>query len=274
MSRQFNFAYVDDVTLAAENGIDLTPHQQITVEESELGAFVEYEYYRRANSSVVPNLLAGMPGLPECLLLAFTTTVYHPTYSANRRIGFIRTGTRKDENVQLALNSFYVTAQRAAEASGISKTMAQALVGAIIELQDNIHEHSQRAGSGLIGYRSVIDGVFEFTVADAGIGVLRSLQKATRYRGLSDAGEALQIALSDGGTRFRDNINHGNGFRPLFQALTNQYGHLRFRSGDHVLVMSGQSPSLGHAYISQLSTVSGFVISVSCSVPSALLRSA
>jgi hypothetical protein len=171
----------------------------------------------------------------------------------------------------LYLKHFYVSAQRAAELSRLPKKLAQGLVGAIGELEDNIHLHGRRPRTGLIAYRSVVDGVFEFVVADAGIGVLQSLQASGFYGGLTDAGKAIRIAVSDGGSRFGPQSGHGTGFRPLFTALTNQHGNLRFRSGDHVLLMSGNSPSLSRVVIAQRAAVPGFLISVTCTVPAPLL---
>lgn len=44
-------------------------------------------------------------------------------------------------------------------------------------MRSNIYEHSGRPGTGLAAFR-VGEGVFEFAVADSGIGVLESLKPA------------------------------------------------------------------------------------------------
>jgi hypothetical protein len=58
----------------------------------------------------------------------------------------------------------------------------------------------------------------EFVVADRGIGVLSSLKQNPEYADLSDAGAALQLAITDGVSRFPSETGHGQA------APADQYG--------------------------------------------------
>lgn len=265
------FDFVDDFAIAAERGRDLRELVVDVGDGIELGALIELYYLQRARPGI-PDLIAPIrTTLAATIRRAVNGTSFRPAYARDRRIAVVRPGPRNDPEAALHLKHFYVSAQRAAELSRFPKRLAQGLVGAIAELEDNIHDHSRRPRTGLVAYRSVEQGVFEFVVGDAGIGVLRSLRESGYYPRLADSGDAMRVALTDGGTRHGPQSGHGLGFRPLFNALANRHGNLRFRSGDHVLLISGKNPSLARAVIAQRAATPGFVVSVTCSVPGALL---
>jgi hypothetical protein len=183
------------------------------------------------------------------------------TCPATKRIGFIRTTNSEDD----ASNSynFGTAAQRAAAEAGFSKLVASQLVAAILEMVDNIYLHSTLPESGLAAF-DARPGYFEFAVLDRGIGILRSLQQSAEYARLSDHGDALQMALTDGCSRFGPNTNHGHGFRPLFIGLSNLNGALRFRTGDHALTIDGRDPiSIPWTKMAK-PNISGFLAFVSC----------
>lgn len=167
-----------------------------------------------------------------------------------------------DEN---ALTAFRLAGQKAAEAAGFSAATALKLSSVLIELADNVIDHSEAAQTGVIAF-SWRPNVFEFAATDRGIGVLASLQKASRFRELASHARALQIATGDGGTRYPEGSGHGSGFRHIFLGLANHRGQLRFRSGDHSLELDGRSPELSSAGVIQKTSIDGFCISVSCSV--------
>lgn len=102
-----------------------------------------------------------------------------------------------------------------------------------------------------------------------GIGILSGL-KSGAFPSLSDSGEALKIALTDGRSRFGVGKGRGYGFRELFKALSFRHGTLRFRSDDQVLTIKGVSPSLSRAKLQQRARVSGFSVTVVCAKPPAL----
>ena len=160
---------------------------------------------------------------------------------------------------------FLMSARKAAEAVGLPVAVAQSLTAAMRELETNIHEHSDQATTGLIAYRAS-QSEFEFVVADAGRGILSTLQEAPEYRSLTDHGRALHAALQEGVSRYGRAANRGNGFRDLFLGLASLDASLRFRSGDHALSLSGGHPDLRFARLAQKMPFQGFLASVRCRV--------
>lgn len=158
---------------------------------------------------------------------------------------------------------FCAAMQRASILTGLPFKNAQELVAAARELVSNIFDHSGASASGIAGF-STTDNELEIVVADRGIGVLESLKTSAEFKSLRDSGEALQLALNDGTSRFGRLSGHGGGFRDLFRGLMNVSSALRFRSGDHALSINGISPSLQAARVSQKVHLSGFVINIAC----------
>jgi len=155
-------------------------------------------------------------------------------------------------------------AENAAVAAGLPRGLAAGLMGALGELQDNVFEHSGRPESGIVAY-AASDGAFEFVVADAGRGVLASLRENPEFAGLTDSGTALRVAVSDGASRHARSTGHGYGIGQLFRALAHDAAELRFRSGDHVLRLWGDAPSLtGQVELAQKAWLDGLTISVRC----------
>jgi len=98
------------------------------------------------------------------------------------------------------------------------------------------------------------------------MGVLESLRTSLDYAALTDHGEALRLALTEGVSRFGPEGKRGNGFRPIFVGLANLSGSLRFRSGDHALVIDGQKIGAVAAKTAQKARFQGFLASVTCRV--------
>jgi len=181
----------------------------------------------------------------------------------NRRMGFIR-AIRQGPNADSLFTSFLMDVQRAArDVAQLPGTTPGQLAAAMEELENNIHEHSDAAQTGLVAFRAA-RGIFEFVAADRGIGILTSLRKCPAYLGLSDCGAALESALKDGTSRFGSDSSRGHGFRPIFLGLANLQGSLRFRSGDHALLMDGTSPDLTTAQLAQKPPIDGFFASIRC----------
>lgn len=181
----------------------------------------------------------------------------------NHRIGFVR-AMRAEPNSDAVLTKLLMKAKKAAtEIARLPGTAPGELVAAMVELHDNIHEHSDAPGTGILAFRAA-PGVFEFVAADRGIGVLKSLRRSKRFATLPDHGKALEAAVADGSSRFENDVKRGHGFRPIFLGLMNLYGSLRFRSGDYALVMDGTSPGLSTAQLAQKPFYEGFFASVRC----------
>lgn len=185
-------------------------------------------------------------------------------------IGFYRTRSAPEDRDEGVWTHFRFKAQLAAESCGFHRQTAKRLVGAIGEIEDNIHEHSGARRSGVVAFQARPaakdrPAAFAFVVGDAGMGVLDSLRRSPRYTALDGHGEALSLALSDGESRFaHEDPARGTGFRGLFVGLASLRGRLRFTSGDHALAIQGRSPSRSAARLIQKPLGRGFFASVVC----------
>jgi anti-sigma regulatory factor (Ser/Thr protein kinase) len=178
-------------------------------------------------------------------------------------MGFIK-AVRSGPDGNSHFTAFLMDAQRAArDVACPPGSVSGQLAAAMEELENNIHEHSDAATTGLLAFRAA-PGAFEFVVADRGIGILTSLRRCPLYTAVSDHGKALESALTDGISRFGSESGRGHGFRPIFLGLANLRGSLRFRSGDHALLIDGTSPSLMTARLAQKPLLDGFFASISC----------
>lgn len=160
---------------------------------------------------------------------------------------------------------FCQSMQKAALDAGFPKQNAKELVAAARELVANIFDHSDQPESGIAGF-AISNNELEIVVADQGMGVLKSLKTSDEFSSLRDSGEALQIALIDGASRFGRSSGHGGGFRALFRGLVNLSSGLRFRTGDHALDVKGFGVSARSGRVSKKAELPGFVVSISCSL--------
>jgi hypothetical protein len=164
----------------------------------------------------------------------------------------------------MSWENFCLRARAAAGIAGLADVEARALVGAMMEIEENVHLHSQRAVDGFVGFFSR-SGKFEFAVADSGVGVLQSLRSHSDYSNINDSGTALRVALDNGNSRFGIAAKRGTGFNSLFLALAALEGQLRFRSGDYSLNIEGVGPKLVAAKSVQRAHLQGMLASVACS---------
>jgi anti-sigma regulatory factor (Ser/Thr protein kinase) len=186
--------------------------------------------------------------------------------SPTSHFGFIRT-REESEEWRVECTGFLIKAQQAARnISRLPGSIPGQMAAAIAELEGNIQEHSDAVTTGVLAYRAITN-VFEFVVADHGIGILESLRSSPRFGELNDHGRALEQALTDGTSRHND-PRRGHGFRPIFQGLTNLHGYLRFRTGDSAIVMDGTTPNLATAQLFQKPRLIGFFGSVRCEINS------
>jgi anti-sigma regulatory factor (Ser/Thr protein kinase) len=261
MTAVLDFAMLDGMAFAAERGrlsgraLDLVAH--------DLGPVVELGQLAAAGLLPSPERAAWLrlDGLHP-LYRAIASGRTHWVCPDGRRIGFLRTRAKlaADETVW---TGFGLAAQKAALASGFSTRTAAQLAAAIGEMHSNVYEHSGASSTGLVAFRAGANR-FEFVVADRGMGVLESLRSCSDYSGMNDHAEALRLTLTDGVSRHGANIGRGCGFRPLFIGLANLNGSLRFRSGDHALVIDGSNASLLTARTAQKPYLNGLLISVAC----------
>jgi len=242
--------------------------QQVTAER--LGPLVELFVLDRMYDRTLP-ALAAMPRSAAVNLLYDVVTgaqdpggLYFGDSSVKLGAALTIRDPRQEDPVSWV--QFCRRAQEAAEFAGLPKALTQGMIGALRELETNIHEHSGQARDGVVAFRGT-PAEFEFVIADSGIGVLAGLRSAPRYASLSDAGTALQTALTNGQSRLLDDDpGRGYGFNELFVNLANLNGELRFRSDDHALTIDGSGPTLPQARLAQKARLQGFVISVVCSL--------
>jgi len=262
------FDFVEDLARASLiNKIDAAPHLR-RCRAGRIGPLLELLSFHRAgllpmgelgSNSILHTLKQTLsPARAGCAVLANGSV---------DQLGFIVTNRDVTSENQAEADIHWVyfctKAQEAAELSMPRRT-ARGLIAAMMELEDNIHLHSQRWHDGVVGFRGTAAD-FEFVVADSGIGILQSLRASPAYQHLVGAGEAIQVALQDGNSRLNHEMpGHGYGFRDLFVGLANLNGYLRFRSDDHAFVIDGMSPSLMQGKLWQQARLQGLVASVVC----------
>jgi anti-sigma regulatory factor (Ser/Thr protein kinase) len=263
---RLTFAQVDDLAFAAERGrLAGGIPDGIHWTSGDLGPFIELIHLAASGFLPVPEsgTWLSLDGMGD-FYRAMTDGKQQWVRADSRDIGFLRTEARPPADTA-TWTAFGVAAQKAAVAAGFTNKVAGQLVGAILEMQSNIYEHSEAPQTGILTFR-VAPGVFEFVVADQGIGVLESLRSGAAHASLADHGTALQLTLTEGCSRFGDGVGRGLGFRPLFVGLANLRGSLRFRSGDHALTIDGDHPNLVMARLIQKPPLRGFFASVRCIV--------
>ncbi|MEN6407177.1 MAG: hypothetical protein ABFC77_11980 [Thermoguttaceae bacterium] len=157
---------------------------------------------------------------------------------------------------------FLLRFERAAKDGGFTKKVAACLHAALNEMAENAVIHANAPTGALVGYE-VSEGEARFSVADVGIGVLESLRTCPDYAAISFHNEALKMALRDGITRYGQ--GHGGlGFRQVFKALAEQWGYLRFRSGEGCITMDGRGLDFDTGIESYPPSMPGFQLSVCC----------
>lgn len=177
-------------------------------------------------------------------------------------VGFYRVAEQERANDE-AWTSFLMLAKSATSRAGLPAREGGWIVAAMREFRGNIDEHSEAVGTGLIAFQGGPHGRFEFVAADRGDGLLKSLRRSEEYAALRSHAEALRLALEEGESRKGRGRGHGNGFRPVFSGLADMSGHLRFRSGDHGLVVDGRFELVAGS-VMQKAPMTGFLAAVSC----------
>jgi anti-sigma regulatory factor (Ser/Thr protein kinase) len=157
---------------------------------------------------------------------------------------------------------FLLRFERSAKDNGFPAKVASRLHAALHEMAENAVIHANASMGALVGYE-VTDGVAQFCVADVGIGVLESLRTCSDYTNLSLHNEAIKMALRDGISRYGQGRG-GFGFRQVFKALAEQWGYLRFRSGEGCITMDGRDLDSDTGIESYPPPMPGFQLSVCC----------
>jgi len=261
VSTRAEFAVADDLLREAAHS-RLATHGTISVEKSgRIGPVIELTFgsiqfadqYRSVSVSGAfsDNLRTALQtgqsfgsGFGDCVG-AFPLSEHNPVTTAGS-----------------AWDQWTIHAENIAKSKGLNAQLIASLMGAMVELQDNVYEHSNAPQTGLVAYAATAAS-FELVVADRGIGVLRTLRQNPVYAGLPDVGAALKEMIKEGVSRFPMESGRGQGFNQLFRALVGHNVELRFRSGDHALTMRPTSDALhGATALAQVASLEGLTISV------------
>jgi hypothetical protein len=257
------FDVVDDLVGAHTRGRLLgTP--QVRYAPTEISPLIEL-MMEATNGRTGPLLQTGwLDSVTQVDLRAALASNQNIWLDDTRRRGFMRTtfDPRVEED-DLERNSFLIAARSAAETSGLLTPVAQSLAAALREMESNIHEHSGAAATGILAFQAG-PSLFEFVAADCGVGVLATLREDEEFADLTDHGLAMHAALQEDVSRYGRASGHGHGFRDLFLGLTHLNADLRFRSGDHALLISGPQPELKTARLAQKAPIRGFLAAVRC----------
>jgi anti-sigma regulatory factor (Ser/Thr protein kinase) len=151
--------------------------------------------------------------------------------------------------------------ERELEEGGFQRTTSRALAGAVGEMLDNVWLHSQES-QALLAYQ-IRRRRFAFSVADSGIGILKSLAKNTKYKKLSSSAEAIKEALKPGVSSHEDGT--GLGFSDLLHSLAELWGIVRVRSGEASVVIDRRTEER-KKQLRFVPSLPGVHISVSCSL--------
>lgn len=229
-----------------------------------LGAMIEYSWLRRKLSLPSLNDAIGTPLSDR--FHAFSRS--EPANTSNSlndgsQFDFIRIPTCETDILSPVWTTFKSRMMFAGESHGFSKQQAAGLVGALGEMASNSIEHSQHPSSAIAAFNSS-QNVFEFVVADAGIGATASIHGCEDYRHIHDPGDALKLCISEGVSRHGRAGMRGLGFQVLFSRLSDLNARVRIRSDDQVIDLRGDRLGPKKAIPAGRVPIKGMLISVQC----------
>lgn len=255
---------LDEIAIAAPEVVAASADVVTGQITAKVGSILEYEFLRRHTRQDLPRLAA------------------HSNAPIVKRIERICAGQGTAGSLSLQAtdadalaipralrgndtwSAFVKRADATARAAGFADTVAAGLAGAIGELADNIMQHSEAPDTGVAAFAGR-PGRFEYVVADAGIGMLDSLRRASEFQSIRDDMEALQLAVTSGISRHGRGVGYGYGYRAVFLPLRAASGMVRLRSGMAVLEVSGFGPTPDQARCIQRPQHRGVVVTVELS---------
>lgn len=259
-SSPFDYGHVDGFGRAYQRG-KMPILNRLLFRADRLGPVIEFENLASVEPSSALPTTDWFDDNPLRSYFEARSATATQWLKSDGRCGIIKSGGLICDQT---LNSFKIDAHKAALTANFS-TAAPLLVAALGELIGNISDHSEAAATGFVAF-SADDRLFEFVVADRGIGVLESLRKSPVHIALSDQGAALSAMVQSGVSRFGSGTGHGNGFRPIFERLADMQGYLRFRSGDYALTLDGRFGDRLNLQLSQKPVLMGFFAAVVCRI--------
>ena len=149
------------------------------------------------------------------------------------------TSIAKEQEVSRLVEAFD---RRLAERYPLTGTSRNALIRIMIELFQNIPQHSNATGAvsdphGLAAIQDYTDSIF-LAVADKGVGLHGSLALRPEFASLSDR-SALDAIVFEGMSRFTD-PGRGGELRRIARLVRNWDGMLTIRSGEALLIMDAE----------------------------------
>lgn len=124
------------------------------------------------------------------------------------------------------------------------------LVGAVLELLQNIPQHAGAGQEGLapVGFAALEEASdhLHLAVVDGGVGLRGSLSLNPRYRGVSTA-EALELILVEGASRF-DEPGRGGSLKRIREVALRNSGKFYVRSLDGIFFQEDVEWRVGSSY--------------------------
>lgn len=145
---------------------------------------------------------------------------------------------------------------------GFANSVARFLAVGLHEMMTNAVQHASSAVPMLAGY-AVYAKTAQFAVADVGQGVLAALRSSPKFEQVRLHADAIRLAIQPGVTSDPSG-NGGFGFRDIFQALAEQWGFMRFRSGEACVVADGTGLDSQAGESRPVPPLAGFQVSVTC----------
>lgn len=254
-ARPLTLQRLDELSASALVKAQIGSKQQHTA--AELSAYLEWYWLRHSGHDFGSLIKKGAFGEFHERLQSRVEVWMTPRVPSR---GFLRVRRQRGDIEHPNWMRFRFGLQKSARAAGFSSVWANQIVGAIGELEDNIHCHSQAPTSAILAYW-FLRSELEIVVLDMGIGVLASLRTSDEYRHLVDHGTAIRLATQNGTSRYGGESGHGWGFHDLFAALANSRAIIRIRSGDHLLSVEGRT-GLPRSQLHQRAPAQGLLISM------------
>jgi hypothetical protein len=164
-----------------------------------------------------------------------SSPLFSPDMHGIRKIEFYRLRERGDQTSDV-YQLFQERFVRSLKANSFPGIFANALAGVMVEMTDNVIQHSRASGDkyeGLAAYHVEPD-YMAIAVMDVGQGVLESLTRSPVWGYLKTSEQALRAAVIDHAS-CRPGQPEGEGFRTVLKRLAERNCRMRFRSGDAAL---------------------------------------
>ena len=235
-----------------------------------ISPLVELAYQSSSNLTSNLNTLSKSPITKHLLSICKSkfSTLPNTTSLKSKEFEFIKTPETENEIDDVRWESFLNRVKSAGIKAGLEDSFSGALSATLGEMVENIILHSEKSFTGIAGYQWK-NNEFEYVVADAGIGVMNSFIQNPDYKWIQDSSQALKTAIKNGETRFGKGERHGTGFNLLLN-IAKRNSYLRFRSGNHSLILNGKDAEQIGSILEETfvcSNFSGFLISFTCQVP-------